>query len=175
MRSLIKVIALLAAVVTEAAYAQSIHWEPANGTLGVGQATELQLVLEGCSVDNPPALPKVDGLTTQFAGNSSSTSFVNGNFSSSEILTFEVLLTKKQAIDIPSFEISTNKGKLTVPPAHFEAGGATVGSSGLSIDQVASARLSTNPTSVWAGQVFDVLYSIDVDEATTVRILPRAD
>jgi hypothetical protein len=43
-------------------------------------------------------------------------------------MTFAVLLSKQQAVDIPEFTIKTNKGPLRVPAAHFSAAGATVGS-----------------------------------------------
>ena len=164
MRSLLKLVALFVALAGGSAWAQTIHWEPGSGTFGVGQASELQLVFDGCSVDNPPAVPKVDGFTMQYGGRSSTTSMYNGSFSSSVILTYGVLLSEHHPVDIPSFTVETNKGKVTVASAHFEAGEATVGTSGLSVDQVASARLSTSPISVWAGQVFDLAYSIDVDE-----------
>ena len=162
MRFTIRALLLLAACASFAR-AQSAHWEPSRGTLAVGQTTELQLVLEDCSMDQPPALPPVDGLTVQFAGKSSNTSIINGTFSQTEVLAFAALLSKHQVVDIPPFDIVTNKGKVRVPSAHFEPGTSTVGDSGLAIEDVASSRLSATPSTVWAGQVFDIGYSIDVE------------
>ena len=162
MRPTIRALLFLAAC-APFARAQSAHWEPSRGTLAVGQTTELQLVLEDCSVDQPPGIPPTDGLTVQFAGKSSNTSIINGSFSQTEVLAFAALLSKRQAVDIPSFDLLTSKGKVRVPAAHFDPGTSTVGDSGLAIDDVASSRLSANPSTVWAGQVFDLGYSIDVE------------
>jgi hypothetical protein len=151
-----------AAFVAQAAWAQSIHWEPPGGSLAVGEVTSLQLVFDDCSPDETPVPPKVDGLRLDFQGQSSSYSIINGTFSRNVSVTFAALLSKQQQVDMPEFTIKTNKGPIRVPAAHFNAAGATVGSTGIALGDAAAARLAPSEDSVWAGEVFDLKYSIDV-------------
>jgi hypothetical protein len=155
---------LLAAALTAAASvsAQSIHWEPPGGSLAVGEVSSLQLVFDDCAPEDTPAIPKVDGLRLDFQGQSSSFSLVNGTFSRNVSMTYAVLLTKQQEADIPEFTVKTNKGPIRVPAAHFNASGATVGSTGIALGDAVSATLTPSSDSVWAGEVFDLKYSIDV-------------
>ena len=142
------------------ARAQSIRWDPPAGTLAVGQTTALQLVCENCEPKDAPVPPKVDGLTLSFAGQSSKMAFENGVYSHSVIYGYAALLVRRQAIEIPSFTIETDKGAMRVPAARFEPGGATVGSGGLALESAANSRLEAEPSSVWAGEVFGLAYSI---------------
>ena len=147
---------------SSAAPGQSVRWDPPGGSLPVGQVSQLQLVFDDCSPDDTPAPPKVDGLTLDYQGQSTSMSLINGTFTRSVSVTFAALLARQQRADIPAFTIATSKGKLTVPAAHFSAAGATVGSTGVSLGDAASARLSPSSDSVWAGEVFDLKYTIEV-------------
>jgi hypothetical protein len=142
--------------------AQSAHWEPPGGSLPVGESQTLQLVFEDCSPEDVPPPPKVDGLRMEYQGQSSSFVLNNGSFSRSVSLSYGVLLSNPQGVDIPELPVKTNKGTIRVPATHFAAAGATVGSTGISIDEAAEAKLAPNPTSVWAGQIFDLRYQIDV-------------
>ena len=142
--------------------AQSAHWEPPGGSLPVGESQTLQLVFEDCSPEDVPAPPKVDGLRMEYQGQSSSFVLNNGSFSRSVTLSYGVLLSSSQGVEIPEFPIKTNKGPIRVPATHFAAAGATVGSTGISLDEAAEAKLAANPTSVWAGQIFDLRYQVDV-------------
>jgi len=164
MRRIIPATLLLAAALSAAPAlsAQSVHWEPAGGSLPVGEVAQLQLVFEDCSPDDTPAPPKVDGLVVDYNGQSTNISIMNGTFSRNVTVTYAALLQKQDAVDIPSFSVNTSKGKLAVPAAHFAPAGATVGSSGVSLGDAASARLTPSSESVWAGEVFDLKYSIDV-------------
>jgi hypothetical protein len=144
------------------ARAQSIHWDPPGGTLPVGQTAQLQLVFADCSPQGTPALPKVDGLTLEYVGQSSNLSLINGDLSRSLTLNFAALLSRKQRVEVPAFTVDTNKGKLRVAAARFDPAGATVGGSGVALEEVASSRLATGLGTVWAGEVFDLDYTIDV-------------
>ncbi len=145
------------------AAAQSVHWEPARGTLAVGQATALGLIYDGCEPKGTaqPALPKVDGLTLQFYGRSENTSMVNFSFSRTVTLTYAALLSKKQPVDIPAFDVETDKGRLHVASAHFDPTGATVGPSGTPLETAASAKLVPSPSTVWAGEVFELTSTVE--------------
>jgi len=155
---------LLAAVLASASalLGQSVRWDPPAGSLPVGQVSQLQLVFDDCSPNDTPAPPKVDGLRLDYEGQSSNISMVNGTFSRSVSVTYATLLSRNQQVEIPAFSVDTNKGRLRVPAARFSPAGATVGSSGISLGDAAAARLAPSPESVWAGEVFDLRYTIDV-------------
>ncbi|MBC7367094.1 MAG: BatD family protein, partial [Undibacterium sp.] len=151
----------LTALFATAARAQTVRWEPLQGALAVGQTSELMLIFEDCAPSDTPRLPKVDGLTLEFAGQSTSTSIINFTRSDSVTLTYAARLSKKQRVTIPAFEIATNKGKLRTPVAIFEPGSATVGNTGVSLENAANSRLVAAPASVWAGEVFTLNYTLD--------------
>jgi hypothetical protein len=155
---------LIALVSSPLAWAQSARWDPPGGNLPVGEVSSLQLVFEDCTPDDAPQPPKVDGLRMDFQGQSSNISIINGTYSKNVSMTFAVLLSKAEDISLPEFTVKTNKGPVRVPAARFSPAGATVGSTGVSLGDAASARLSTIPESVWAGEVFDLKYVIDVAE-----------
>jgi hypothetical protein len=143
------------------ARAQSVQWDPSRGALPVGQARSLSLVFQDCTPKGQPVIPKVDGLTLQFYGQSSSTSIVNMTMSRSTTLTYAAQLTKNQRIEIPAFDVETDKGRVRVTAVRFEPTGATVGNSGTPLESAASAKLTPAPTSVWAGEVFDLVTMIE--------------
>jgi hypothetical protein len=156
-RSLLLPFLLLLAV---AARGQAVRWDPPGGRMSVGQTNQLQLVCDDCEAKETPAPPKIDGLTLEFAGQSSNMSFINGTYSHSVTYTFAALLTKNEAIEIPAFTVETNKGPITVAAARFDPAAATVGSSGRSLDSAVSGRLIAKPAEVWAGEVFELGYAI---------------
>ena len=141
---------LSALVVAHTASAQTVRWDPIQGTLAVGQTSELQLVFEDCSPTAQPRLPSIDGLTLEFAGQSTSTSIINFTRSDSVTFTYAARLSKNQRVTIPSFEVETNKGKFRTPVATFDPGAATVGGTGVALDNAAASRLVATPASVWA-------------------------
>lgn len=141
--------------------AQSVHWEPPGGTMAVGETTSLQLVFEDCAPKGTPAPPKADGLRIEYAGQSSQFSMVNGSTSQSVTLNYAALLNRKESVDLPSFEVETSKGRVTVAAAHFEPTEATVGSTGTPLESAASSQFQAPPGSVWAGEVFGLGYSIE--------------
>jgi hypothetical protein len=161
MRPLTFLAPLLALLLPIAASAQTAHWDPPGGTLAVGQVTTLQLLFENCEPKAPPVPPAVDGLTLEYSGQASNISWINGDYSRSITYTYAALLAKKQPIDIPAFSVDTNKGAQQVPAAHYDPAGATVGSTGQSLESAASSHLEVAPPSVWAGQVFNLAYRID--------------
>jgi BatD DUF11 like domain len=151
--------ALLGAALS--ASAQSIHWDPPGGVLPVGEVSSLQLVFDDCSPEDVPAPPKVDGLRMDYQGQSSQVSIINGTFSKNVSMAFAVLLSKKDDVDIPGFMVNTNKGQIRVAGVHFAASSATVGTTGISLGDAVTARLVPSEGSVWAGEVFDLKYTID--------------
>jgi len=144
------------------ALAQSVRWDPPGGQLGFNQVSQLSLVFDDCEPDGDPAIPTVDGLQFGRPSQSSQTSIVNFKVSRTFSYVFPVRPAKRANLTIPAFEIRTDKGMMKVPAASFTVGDATVGSSGLSVDDIASARLAVPRTSVWAGEVFPVTYTLEV-------------
>jgi hypothetical protein len=139
--------------------AQSVRWDPPGGTLAVGEATTLQLVFEDCEPKGTPAPPRVPGLSLQYGGQSSNISIINGSYSHTFSCSYTALLSRKQSVDIPSFEVETGKGRITVPAAHFDPVGAVL-QGGQSLESAAHSSLEAEPTTVWAGEVFTLGYTI---------------
>ena len=145
-----------------AALAQSVHWDPPGGQFGFNQVSQLSLVFEDCEPDGDPRLPVVDGLQFGRPSQSSQTSIVNFKMSRTFSFVFPVRPAKRSAITIPAFEIKTDKGAMKVPAASFTVGDATVGSTGLALADVATAKLTMTRSAVWAGEVFPITYTLDV-------------
>jgi hypothetical protein len=162
--SIVKRVALLALLFLPlSALAQSVRWDPPGGSLGFNQIGQLALVFEDCEPDGEPKLPTVDGI--QFAGRpsqSSQTSIVNFKMSRTFSFIYPVRPTKRGSVTIPAFDIQTDKGPVKVAAARYTIGDAPVGNSGLSIDDISSAKLETTKKAVWAGEVFPLSYTLNV-------------
>ena len=153
------VISLTALIAT--AHAQSVHWEPPSGALAFGQTNQLQLVFDGCAPKGQPAIPNVEGLSFQFAGQSSQTFINNGSVSRTETLTYAARPGQHANIAVPEFSVDTDKGRLTVAAANYSVGEATVGQSNVPLENVASAHIAA-PKEAWAGEVFPLTYTLNV-------------
>lgn len=153
-------------VILGVARAQSVRWEPDSGTLAFNQPSQLRLVFEQCDVEGTLTLPEIPGLAiSPQPARSESTSFTvrNGNASRSRTVSysFRVRPTERLNIVIPSFKITTDKGELSVPSATFSVGDATVGESGVPLDNIVQSRISGPSSPVWAGEVFPLTYTLD--------------
>jgi tetratricopeptide (TPR) repeat protein len=153
---------LVFALLPLAALAQSVRWDPPGGQLGFNQVSQLSLVFEECEPDGEVEPPAVDGLQFGRPSQSSQTSIVNFKMSRSFTFTYPVRPTKRTPVIIPAFDVKTDKGIVRVAPARYTVGDAPVGNSGLSVEDVAAARLEIPRASVWAGEVFPVTYNLDV-------------
>ncbi|MBL9215829.1 MAG: BatD family protein [Opitutaceae bacterium] len=142
--------------------AQTVRWEPPGGQLGFNQVSELALVFDNCEPDGEPRLPQVEGLTYGRPSQSSQTSIVNFKMSRVFSLSYPVRPSRRSPITIPAFEVQTDKGPLRVAAATFTVGDATVGSSGIALNEVATAKLTAPKPTVWAGEVFPVTYNISI-------------
>lgn len=142
--------------------AQTVRWDPPGGQLGFNQVTELALVFENCEPDGDPKLPRVDGLNFGRPSQSSQTSIVNFKMSRTFSFVFPVRAETKNPITIPAFEIMTDKGPLPVKAARFTVGEATLGNSGLAVDDIVTLNVTTPRDTFWAGEVFPVDYSLSI-------------
>jgi hypothetical protein len=149
-------------LIPAAAAAYDVHWEPRGGSLAVGETSSIELVFDDCEPKGAPDLPAVDGLRLEYAGQSNKLTVTGGEYSRSVDLTYAALVTRNQAIEIPSFFVATNQGAVRVPAVDFQPTSATVGG-GQSLESAANSQLTAKPATVWAGQVFDLDYEIQVD------------
>lgn len=148
---------------TAAALAQSVHWDPPGGQLGFNQVSELSLTFENCEPDNDSlSLPQVDGLVFGRPSTSSQTEMVNFSVTRRFSYVYPVRPTKRATLTIPAFSIKTDKGTLQVAAASYSVGDATVGSTGLALDDISSARITIPKSTVWAGEVFPATYTLSV-------------
>ena len=148
---------------TVGAFAQVVRWDPPGGQLGYNQVSELALVFENCEPEvDKLRLPSVDGLTFGQPSQSSETSMVNFKTTRRYSLVFPVRPSKRAPVRIPDFTVETDKGALPVKAASFTVGDATVGGTGLALDDISSAKLTLPKNSFWAGEVFPVAYNLSV-------------
>jgi hypothetical protein len=147
---------------TAAAFAQAIHWEPPGTQLGFNQVSELALVFDDCEPDGALTLPSVDGLSFGRPTSNSLTSMVNFKVSRRFTLAYPVRPNKRASINIPTFSVQTDKGPIEVQGITLAVGDATVGRTGLALDEIASAKLDLPKNTFWAGEVFPVNYSLSV-------------
>ncbi len=149
-------------------HAQSVRWEPSDGTLALNQLSELNLVFDQCEPKGTVTLPTVIGLAFGSPSRSEQSSFniINGSasHSSTVTLTYRVRPATRQTITIPDFDVATDKGRKHVASATFEIGAASVGQANLSLDAVARSAFTLPSDSVWAGEVFPLKYTLNVSK-----------
>jgi len=145
------------------ARAQSVHWEGADDT------SEVQLVFEDCSPDGDPKLPPIEDSSLSYTGTSSQTTIINGSFSRTTILTYNSRARHTGVtLQIPAFTVQTNKGPIRV--AAFTGGAPRVIS-----DSTVNARLMTGETTVWAGEVFPLVYILDASRRSFNQPVSNVD
>lgn len=147
--------------------AQSARWEPPGGSLGLNQVSEIALIFEDCEPTDSFSLPAVDGLVFGRASVSKQSSFsfgTGGRQSSTTVsLSYPVRPTRRAQIRIPAFQVATDRGEVTVPEAVFTVEDAPGGGAGrVTLDDIAQARLTTPTTTLWAGEVFPLTYTLSV-------------
>ncbi len=157
--------------------AQSVRWDPPGGTLAASQVVQLGLVFDQYEPSAEVALPKIPGLEFGAPGRAEASSirFDNGRATTTRTITLTYPMRAAaglSAVEIPAFDVDTKQGRQRVPAASFTVGPATVGGNGASnvsgggsvpLDSVAQSRFTT-PRTVWAGEVFPLVYSLDILE-----------
>jgi len=135
-----------------AALAQRVFWADA----GTDDPADIQLVFENCTPSAPLDLPEIEDATFHFSGQSSQTQIIN--FSRTNLLALNYRLqgiSTRGQITIPSFTVQTDRGELSIPTY-------TTGTLQPGPEADIKARLATRKTTVWAGEIFPLVYSIDV-------------
>ena len=133
------------------AFAQTVRWSNA----GTGDPADLQLVFDECSPDGDPVLPALNGATLNFSGKSEQTSIINFSMTRSVVLSYRLQISQAGAVQIPAFKVKTNKGELTVP-------GYSTATVHPGPEADVHATLQPGSSTVWAGEVFPLNYSLDV-------------
>ncbi|HTO04899.1 MAG TPA: BatD family protein, partial [Opitutus sp.] len=142
---------LVISVWTSSASAQSVRWQAGDS----GDPSEIQLIFEDCAPEGDPQLPQIDGTTLTLVGTSSQATMSTAGFSRSTILTYRARAQRSGAIQIPAFSVQTNKGPLRV--SAFTGGVARSAA-----DANIPSRLDPGANTVWAGEVFNLTYTLDV-------------
>lgn len=146
------------------ARAQAVHWENSDA----GDPSELELVFQECSPNGDPKLPHVDGVTFALEGTSTQANMVNFSVTRYTILTYRVRSTKGGALQIPAFDVATDKGTKHVPAFR---GGAMRTASDLNV----SSRIEMGSPTVWVGEVFPITYTLDVSRRTPAQPVSNID
>jgi tetratricopeptide (TPR) repeat protein len=103
------------------AFSQSVAWTD-PGQIAPQSGVQLDLVFTDCQPKGNVNLPSVSGL--QFSGSpgrATSFSMINFQTSSSTTLSYVVQASQNGRILIPSFEVVTDKGRMTVPSLTLDA------------------------------------------------------
>ncbi len=135
------------------AHAQAVRWEPSDA-----DPAELILIFENCSPNGAPRLPAIEGVQADLTGQGTRTEFNNFRRTDYVQLTYRLRTRANTPVTIPAFDVATDKGNLRVP-AFTTAGAAR----NPSLDQAASSQLAPGTKTVWAGEVFPLLYALDVN------------
>ena len=151
-----------------AALAQSVRWEPAGGSIPRDQTSSLALVFENCEPSDAPALPTVAGLDFGKPSRSENSSFnitLGAKAVSNRSITYNYPVTPRVQdgeVRIPAFTIKTDAGPLSVPAAGFRIVPATLGQTGLTVDEIVKARIIPPADPVWAGEVFPLRHTLEI-------------
>jgi len=151
--SLPALVALLLCVLAAApsALAQRVFWADA----GTGDSADIQLVFENCKPSRSPELPALSDATFNFRGQSSQTQIINFSRTSLVVFSYRLQIGTPSQVTIPAFAVQTSEGELTVPTY-------TTGTVQPGPEADIKAHLAPRKTTVWAGEVFPLVYSIDV-------------
>jgi len=176
--------------------AQSVSWNN-PGPMALNEAGQLELVFTDCQPSGSVSVPQVNGLQVLGQpGRATSFSMINFQTSSSTTLSYAVLPTQSGRIQIPSFEVATDKGKKTVPglaldvtaasssskrpppapqqnfpfpPGFFQNTPPPVANQGNSAGAV-QATATADPNRPFAGEVFDVNYRVFITGNRSGRV-----
>jgi hypothetical protein len=159
---------LILGAIGAVARAQSVRWEPADG----GVPNAVMLLFENCEPEGQPDLPAIPNVTFTSLGRSESSqsTFGTGGFTTIRTVALSYVVRGRQntPVQIPSFTVKTNRGPMRVPAFNAAAPAAP-------LESVASAKLTPERTSVWAGEVFGLNYELSASRRTNPQISPTFD
>ena len=176
-----------------AARAQSVNWNN-PGPVVPNSVAQLELVFTDCQPQGNVTLPQVNGLQVLGQpGRATSFSMINFQTSSSTTLSFAVQVGQSGRVQIPSFEVQTDKGKKTVPslaldatasapppqqaapspfpfPPGFFQNQPPAGAAPVVPPSAVQAEAQAEPRNPFAGEVFDVNYRVMMGPGRSGRV-----
>ena len=189
----ISVLALAVCFWTAVALGQSVNWNN-PGPVAPNSVAQLELVFTDCQPQGNVGLPQVNGL--QFLGQpgrATSFSMINFQTSSSTTLSYSVQVNQSGRIQIPAFDVQTDKGKKTVPslavdatasapprqqaapspfpfPPGFFQNQPPAGAAPVVPPSAVQAEAQAEPRNPFAGEVFDVNYRVMMGPGRSGRV-----
>ncbi|MDR1497412.1 MAG: BatD family protein [Puniceicoccales bacterium] len=149
--------------------AQTARWNPPSGSLAQGKSSRLTLIFDNCKPEESPVSPPaVNGLSfgQPSVKQTQHFSFGTGNDSSYQGVSFAYPVHTTAAVGstvtIPAFTVRTDKGNIAVPSASYHISKTTFTDSGntVALENVANSALLISTPTVWAGEVFPIIYSL---------------
>ena len=193
MKRAILVLGLAVCGWTARAHAQSVAWND-PGPVAPNSVTQLELVFTDCQPQGNVNLPRVNGLQVLGQpGRATSFSMINFQTSSSTTLNYSVQVNQGGRIQIPAFEVQTDKGKKTVPSLALDASGTAAppqqaapspfpfppgffqnqppaGAAPVVPPSTVRSEANAEPRNPYAGEVFDVNYRVTMAPGRSGRV-----
>ncbi len=150
--------------------AQGVRWESGQ-SLAVGQRATLELRFDGAGPQGTVTLPEIEGLEVLGrAGQASRTHTTQSGWGAAKTettvtLAYPVRPTREGRIEIPSFEVMTQQGRVRVPATGIDVGRTRLAGAGggeIGLDEVVSAQLLPADRRPFAGEVFDLDFVVTV-------------
>ena len=163
--------------------AQSVAWND-PGPVAPNTVIQLELVFTDCQPQGNLSLPRVNGLQILGQpGRATSFSMINFQTSSSTTLSYSVQVGQGGRIQIPAFEVQTDKGKKTVPSLAVDASASApppqqaapspfpfppgffqnqppAGAAPVIPPSAVRSEANVEPRNPYAGEVFEVNYRV---------------
>jgi tetratricopeptide (TPR) repeat protein len=143
------------------AFPQTAYWVAPPEEIRAGTPFSLELVFEECTPQAFPRPPRVKSLALKRVRVETRSRYARSRQFPRTRFVFRVLAQEVGPYEIPSFEVPTDQGRVTVPKFTFWATSGTVESPKPSGDLEPVDSVLTVPTrSVWVGQPFPVEYEL---------------
>lgn len=113
-RSLILLLIIGIFLTPAAARAQTITATATLDTssINIGEAARLDIAVKGQALASEPVIENIDGLEIQTLGRSSSTSYVNGQYSAVTIYSYQIIGWKQGSYTLGPYEVKVKKDKV---------------------------------------------------------------
>ncbi len=134
------VLGLLIAAVSMAAEAVTFQADVDRRVIELGGSARLTLTATGVTAIEPITIPEIDGLKIQYLGPMTRVAVVNGQYSSSYSLVYQIMPLRTGEFEIPALALSVGGEEHTTEPIRVEARSVAGSEPGVSGPQ--SERLS---------------------------------
>lgn len=83
-----------------------------TSSINIGEAARLDIAVKGQALASEPVIENIDGLEIQTLGRSSSTSYVNGQYSAITIYSYQIIGWKQGSYTLGPYEVKVKKDKV---------------------------------------------------------------